>query len=253
MSDTTEMETVTPTEQVNTAEQGAEVATSNSTEETTEQTQETQQEGEQQPEAKKREHWAQKRINEQTRKVYEAKREAEALRQRLAQYEQSQRQAPDEQQEQSQYQPQDLETLAEQKAAQLLAERSFNEKCNQVYEAGAKEVPNFDAAVSNLQLVGVNRDFLEAVTATDAGHKILAHLGQLENLPEAERILNLPPVQMGRELAKLELKLNQPPPPKPVSKAPAPISPIGSGGVTDSGLSDELPIDEWMRRHAKRK
>jgi hypothetical protein len=242
---TTEVESATPA-QVEQTEQVQQVE-SNSSEATTEQTQEVQQEQtqEQKDEAQKKEPWFQKRINEQTRKYYEAQREAQALKERLAQYEQRQ---PQEEQQQP-----DVMTLAERIAEQKLAERSFNESCNKVYEIGTKELPGFDAAVSNLQLVGVNRDFLEAATASDAGHKILHHLGQLDNLAEAERILRLPPVQMGRELAKLEAKLNQPPPPKPVSKAPAPITPIGTGGVTDSGLSDDLPIDEWMRRNAKKR
>lgn len=223
---------------------------SNSSEATAEQTQEQQQEQtqEQKDEAKK-EPWFQKRINEQTRKYYEEARKRQELEQRLAQYEQkTQYQAPEEQ-----YQPQvDVNTLAEQRAAQLLAEREFIKACNKVYETGAKELENFDAAVSNLQLVEPTREFLDAVTASDAGHKILHHLGQLGNLAEAERILKLPPVQMGRELAKLEIKLSQPQA-KPVSKAPAPIKPVGTGGVNDSGLRDDLPIDEWMRRDRERK
>jgi hypothetical protein len=247
---TTEIETATPAEQV-AAEQVQQVE-SNSSEATTEQTQEVQQEQtqEQKDEAKK-EPWFQKRINEQTRKYYEAQREAQALKERLAQYEQRQQYQATE--DQTQQQTVDIDALADKRAAQLLAQRSFNEACNKVYEVGTKELQGFDSAVSNLQLVGPNLEFLDAVTASDAGHKILHHLGQLENLAEAERILNLPPVQMGRELAKLEIKLNAPPPPKPVSKAPEPIKPIGAGGVSDSGLRDDLPIDEWMRRNAQKR
>lgn len=244
---TIENETTTPVEQV--AAEQVQSVESNSSEATTEQTQEVTQETQEQKDEAKKEPWFQKRINEQTRKYYEAERKAQELQQRLAQYEQQQYQAPDEQQEQYR-QPVNLDVLAEQKAAQMLAERSFNDSCNKVYETGAKELPNFDAAVSNLQLVGVTREFLEATTASDAGHKILHHLGQLDNLAEAERILKLPPVQMGRELARLEMKLSQPVT-KPVSKAPAPINPIGSGGVAESGLRDDLPIDEWMRRRNK--
>jgi hypothetical protein len=58
---------------------------------------------------------------------------------------------------------------------------------------------------------------------------------------------------MARELTKLEFKLSQPAA-KPVSKAPAPISPIGAKAATDSNdLRDDLPIDEWMRREAARR
>jgi hypothetical protein len=236
-----------PAEQAQPVEQVSNEVESNSPEATTEQTQEQQETDAQQTEAQKKEPWFQKRINEQTRKYYEAERRAQELQHRLAHYEQRQIQPPEQQQ-----QPVDINTLAEHRAAQLLAERSFNEACNKVYAEGSKEYQNFDAAVGNLQLVGVHREFLEAATSTDAGHKILHHLGQMENLAEAERILKLPPVQMGRELARLESRLNQPVA-KPVSKAPAPIKPIGTGGATESGLSDDLPIEEWMRRHSKKR
>lgn len=232
-----------------TAEQVQSVESS-SPEATTEQTQEVvqQEEPQEQREEAKKEPWFQKRINEQTRKYYEAERKAQELQQRLARYEQQQYQAP-EQSEPSQHV--DLDTLAEQRAAQLIAERSFNEACNKVYAVGAKEFAGtFDSAVQNLQLVGVTRDFLEAVTASDAGHKILNHLGKLDNLGEAERILKLSPVQMGRELARLEARLTQPPAPTPISNAPAPIKPIGSsatGEVDPSKLSDA----EWFARRNK--
>jgi hypothetical protein len=104
--------------------------------------------------------------------------------------------------------------------------------------------------VSNLQMVGVGREFLELATTSDAGAKLIHHLGT--DLDEAARIAALPPVQMARELTKLEFKLAQPVA-KPVSKAPAPITPIGAGGASDSGLRDDLPIDEWMRRNRAQK
>ncbi|MGE5650940.1 MAG: hypothetical protein ACM34A_12155 [Bacillota bacterium] len=246
-----EMQAATPAEQVS-AEQDAQVATT-SAEETTEQTQEQQASQDQQqetPEEKaKKEPWFQKRIGELTREKYEAKRAAEEAKQQAEQYRQYLAQL--QQGEQPPQQPEvDVRTLAQQEAAKMLAEQRFNESCNKVYAAGKTEFPDFDQAVANLQMVGVNRDFLELTTTSDAGAKLLHHLGT--DLDEAARILALHPVQMARELTKLEFKLSQPQA-KPVSKAPAPIKPIGTGGVTESGLSDDLPIDEWMRRHAKRK
>lgn len=195
----------------------------------------------------KKEPWFQKRIGELTREKYEAKRaaetatqEAQKLRDYMAQIQQGN-------------QPEgglDVESYVTSKAAEMVAERSFNESCNKVYETGKAEFPDFDHAVSNLQMVGMNRDFLEIVSSSDAGHKVLNHLGN--DLDEAARISALPPLQMARELTRLEYKLNQPQS-KPVSKAPAPIKPIGAGGLTPTGLSDDLPIEEWMRRHNKQR
>ena len=193
----------------------------------------------------KKEPWFQKRIGELTREKYEAKRaaenaahEAQKMREYVAQLQQGN-------------QPDgglDVESYVTSKAAELVAERSFNESCNKVYETGKAEFPDFDQSVSNLQMVGMNRDFLEIVSSSDAGHKVLNHLGN--DLDEAARISALPPLQMARELTRLEYKLNQPQS-KPVSKAPAPIKPIGAGGSPTSGLSDDLPIEEWIARRNK--
>jgi len=238
-----ELESATPapveqTEQVQKVE-------SNSSDATAEQPQETEQQTEQK---EKKTPWFEKRISEVTREKYEHKRaaeqaaaEAQHLRDQLARLQSG---------EQYEAPAADVNTLAEQRAQQLLAERSFNDACNKVYQTGKAEFPDFDQAVTNLQMVGVNRDFLELATTSDAGAKLIHHLGT--DLDEAARIAALPPVQMARELTKLEFKLAQPVA-KPVSKAPAPITPIGAGGAADSGLRDDLPIDEWMRRNSAKK
>lgn len=202
---------------------------------------------EQAEEKAKKEPWFQKRIGELTREKYEAKRaaetaaqEAQKMRDYVAQIQQGNQ--PDGEL--------DVESYVSKKAAEMVAERSFNEACNKVYETGKAEFPDFDRAVANLQMVGVNRDFLEIVSSSDAGHKVLNHLGA--DLDEAARIAALPPLQMARELTRLEYKLNQPQA-KPVSKAPAPIKPIGAGGSPATGLSDDLPIEEWMARRNKQR
>lgn len=240
-----EMQDVTPT-QVDTSTETGESVVDVSSESATGQEADNQPEQQQDEGQKKKGEWVQKRISEITRQKWEATRqaeearaEAEQYRQQLAQYQQSQ-----------EYQPQhndqvDVQALARQEAAKMLAEKTFNDQCNAVYSAGKAEFQDFDQSVANLQMVGANREFLELATTTDAGHKLIHHLGS--DLDEAARILSLPPVQMARELTKLEMKLSQPVS-KPVSKAPEPIKPIGTGKATSEGLSDDLPIEEWMRR-----
>lgn len=230
------------------AEQVQQVETTSS-EATAEQAAEQQTEH-QEPEQKK-EPWFQKRIGELTREKYEARRAAEQYQAELQQYrEQLARLQQGEAAPQMPDAPHvDVESLVEQRAAAKLAEQRFNESCNKAYEAGTKEFPDFDRAVSNLRMLGANREFLELVVESDAGHKLLHRLGN--DMDEAARILRLPPVQMARELTKLEFSMKQPPAPKPVSKAPDPIKPIGTGKTADSGLSDDIPIDEWMRRRNK--
>lgn len=223
----------TPAEQVQQVEQP-------SPEATTEQTQE------QQPEAEdkgKKEPWFQKRIGELTREKYEGKRQAEqamaearALREQLERIQQGEP-------AQSNVVP---ATAVQEAARQMLAEQKFNESCNKVYEAGVAEFPNFQAALANLQLVGVNREFLELTASSDAGAKLIHHLGT--DLDEAARIVALPPLQMARELTKLELKLSQTKA-KPVSNAPAPITPISAvtASSKDPSAMTDAEFAKWRK------
>lgn len=226
-------------EQVQQVEQVESVAT-------TDNTQETENEAPDGDGSEKKTPWFQKRINDVTREKHEAKRLADEAQQQAAYYrDMAERLQNGETIERPNV---DVETLVQQKAAQMMAERQFNDSCNKVYEQGKAEFPNFDQAVSNLQLVGASRDFLALIADSEAGAKLINHLGT--DLDEAARLTSLPPLQMARELTKLEFKLSQPKT-KPVSKAPAPITPVG-GNASDSGLSDDLPIDEWVRRERER-
>lgn len=213
-----------------------------STEATTEQTQEKTESPE---EKAKKEPWFQKRIGELTRDKYEAKRLADTAAQEAAQLrEQLARVQQGEHIEQS---PNDVQTLVQREAARLLAEKTFNDTCNKVYEAGKAEFPDFDQSVKNLQMVGINRDFLELATTSDAGAKLLHHLGN--DLDEAARIATLPPVQMARELTRLEIKLSQTQT-KPVSNAPAPITPIAGvkGGSKDPSEMTDAEFAKWRKK-----
>lgn len=210
-----------------------------STEATPEQTQENKPEANDEP--AKKEPWFQKRIGELTREKYEARREADEARQEAAQIRE---QIARQQQGEPNQQPiGDVQTLVQREAARLVAEKSFNEQCNKVYAQGKTEFPDFDSVVGNLQLVGINRDFLELAATSDAGAKLLHHLGS--DLDEASRIASLSPVQMARELTKLEFKLSQGKT-KAVSNAPAPITPI-AGGKADSKDPSEMSDAEFAK------
>lgn len=236
---TEETVAVTPTEAA-TPEQVQQVEAAKP-EATTEQTQvETPETTE---EKAKKEPWFQKRIGELTREKYEARRQAETAAEEARQV-REQLQAL---QRGEQVQPTgDVETLIQKEARRLLAETTFNEACNKVYAAGKTEFPDFDASLANLQMVGTNRELLEFVAASDAGAKLIHHLGK--DLDEAARISALSPVLMARELTKLELKLSQPQT-KPVSKAPAPITPIAGSGPTSKDPSEmtDAEFAKWRR------
>jgi DNA segregation ATPase FtsK/SpoIIIE-like protein len=252
---TTENESGLPS-QANSAEQGAQqVEQQIRTDATTGQQQQEQQQvqqPEQQPE-QKRTPWFQTRIDELTRARHEERRRAEEAQQRLAQYEQQFAQMQQGLDPEQQHQPNqfDVRTLAQQEASRMLAEQRFADQCNKVYSSGKAEFPDFDQSVANLQMVGVSRDFLELATSSDVGAKLLHHLGT--DLDEAARIASLPPVQMARELTRLEFKLGQPAAPKPVSKAPAPITPLGSSATNDVDPTRMSDAEWYAHRQKTRK
>lgn len=239
-----ELVAVTPTEPVTPAEQVQPVEAV-STEATTEQTQA--QPTETTEDKAKREPWFQKRIGELTREKYEARRQAEDAAREVQQYRDQLARVQQGHQPTEQAQPNgDVGTLVQQEARRLLAEQTFNQACNKVYAQGKTEFQDFDQAVGNLQMVGVSRDFLEFTAASDAGAKLIHHLGK--DLDEAARIAALPPVLMARELTRLELKLSQPTA-KPVSKAPAPITPIAGGGSSSKSTSEmtDAEFAKWRK------
>jgi hypothetical protein len=140
----------------------------------------------------------------------------------------------------------------------------FNAKCNKVAEAGKAAYKDFNETLQNLwDTVGPiqqNVPFVEAIIAAgeDNSHKLFRWLGK--NPDEAERIARLSPVQAGVALAKQAAKLSAPPAPKPVSKMPAPITPIQSPGTGASSSKTKDPskmnaaeMRDWMNEEAYKK
>ena len=142
---------------------------------------------------------------------------------------------------------------AERIAAHNLRVQAFNEECNSIAEAGKKEFgAEFDTSIQTLTKDIFGGDsraivpFYEAVIETGAGAKVLHALGK--DPDEAARIAALPPMKQAVALEQLAAKLRAP---KPVSGAPKPITPVNGKAATPSGLVDNLPMDEWVRRRNK--
>ena len=209
---TNPLETATPTdqEQAHTSEEVSQVTDTGQTAEGTEQPQEPKET------PKPKTDWAQRRIDQLTREKYEERRQREALEQQIA----AQRPPA----EQGQQPPATADAIRAE-AQRIVAQERFNDACNRVFQAGVKESPEFETNLRTLQTVGeVSRDFLEAITEMDAGHKVLNHLGA--NPEVAERVLAMPPMKQAMELARIEASIAKSAPP-PVSKAPPPITPVG--------------------------
>lgn len=150
--------------------------------------------------------------------------------------------------------PAEFHRLVERRVGERLAAHAFNSRSNAVHAAGVKAFPDFQDRLEQLQAAGVlhPRDphFLAAVLETEAPEKVLHHLGG--DPDEAARVASLPSVKQAAELAKIAMKVGQAGS-RPVSRAPAPISPIAGTTARRFDPQDEsVPIEEWVREMDKR-
>lgn len=191
--------------------------------------------------------WAQKRINELTRDKYRERAQREMLETRLAEIEQRLQAQPGVEGSEPAQQPKTVDQS--QLLAQAEARVAFDMKCNETFKQGTKEFDDFEEALSNLKMVGIDANALGVIVEADEPHKVLRHLGN--NPDEASRILGLAPVAMARAIGRLEADLAKPKPTPVHSKAPAPINPVSARSASTTGLSDELSAEEWLARRNK--
>jgi hypothetical protein len=198
--------------------------------------------------------WVQRRIDELTRRRHEAERKAQELADRLSRFNQGPGESGEgAQAEAEQAIRQENPALSQEQvraeAQRIVSEQQFNNDCNAAFEAGASKFPDFEKTVQKFQnLGGLPQDFITDALSAGNAHLTLYHLGR--NLDEADRVMSLPPRQRMAALARLSDKLAAPPPPKPISRAPAPIEPVNGAG-RPSALNtdpDALSTEEWMRR-----
>jgi hypothetical protein len=153
------------------------------------------------------------------------------------------------------------EALARERAAEL----AFLERCNATAAAGRSAFgeAEFNSRVTALTQVVDKADqsqvaaynlLLDAAIETGKGPQIIHQLGG--NLDEAARLMTLPPVKLGMELAKLANAAV-----RDVTAAPKPLTPIGQRGASNERIdprdperADKLSTAEWMaRREAQEK
>lgn len=142
-------------------------------------------------------------------------------------------------------------------ASQRLAEReqaaeaerrseSFIEKA----EKASERYADFQQVVGN-PLLRINDAMAEYISESELGADVAYHLGK--HPAQAAQIAALSPVKAARELARLESELASKPKAQP-SKAPEPITPVGTRGKasTSSLPGDDDDINTWMRKEQAR-
>lgn len=206
--------------------------------------------GEQNEEGKDPNAWALKRIGALTAKSHEAARDAQAARGEAERYrllvEQMQRgETPDTVTPPGQ-QP-NIDELVTKRATEIAQQQQMAERGVSVSKVGAEAYPDFMAAVTTLDALGISGDQVQSLLGMEDAHKVIYSLGK--NPEEALRILALPPLQQGRELERMANKAGQPAP-KAVSKAPAPITPV-DGSTTVEKDPSKMSMDDWAKWRAK--
>lgn len=91
----------------------------------------------------------------------------------------------------------------------------------------------------------------EAILDSDDGPALLHYLDA--NRVEAARIAQLSPYQAALALGRIGAKLAAPPPePEPqITAAPKPVPTVKPSAPTPKGLSDDLPVKEWLKLRNK--
>lgn len=210
----------------------------------------------------------QRRINKVTREKHEALREADKLRKENAELKKQQHSA---QAEQSRPKQEDFEDYASyEKALETWARETATptEPTSDDHEVNVDDVELADT-MDNIVTQAEQEDFqdvvfnpkldltfpmVRAAAESDMAADLLYYLGQ--NPEEATRISQLPESSIPREIGRLEARIESgapAPTPKPTGKTPPstpePATPVKTGTEGgETGLSDKLPIDEWMKR-----
>ena len=147
-----------------------------------------------------------------------------------------------------------LEDQVNLRAQQIAAEQTFRQQTLELDRRGAQEFPDWNQKIAAFQpLGGISRSAVEAALELDTPHKVLHALSG--DLNEAARIFSLPPIRQATAIAQYAAKLEAkpvPPPAKPVSSAPAPVTPVVGGGAkgeTDVG-DPAISMTEFARLRA---
>lgn len=155
----------------------------------------------------------------------------------------------------------EVERRANIRATELAAQQQFTNQITKVETDGRAAYPDFDAKIrgSFIQLVDAQDPtsaaaynlLLQAAIETGEAPKLLYALAN--DMNEASRILALPPVRMGVELARMAAK-----PEQQLSAVARPLVPVGQHGPqhlsispSDPDRADQLSTATWMERRNK--
>lgn len=136
-------------------------------------------------------------------------------------------------------------------------ERERKTRINDAQTREAEALQNFNDRAEALRME--HADFDEVIESpvftpnmrmacafSENGPAVAYHLGRPENRAAAERIRKLPPEIQLVEMGKLETQILINKKTKTVTKAPPPITPVGSSAAPTKEPNANSPIEEWM-------
>lgn len=137
---------------------------------------------------------------------------------------------------------------AERVAERKLAVQTFTAKCNDVEDKGsAAYKAKWTAAKTNLGLLDdegrIPIDLLTTALETDDPAKVLFELGS--DIEKATEFMAMTPLRRAIAMAKIA---ESKPAPRPQSRTPPPVDPIGGRGGGDDRPSDRDSDEEWNRK-----
>ena len=145
------------------------------------------------------------------------------------------------------YEQKEIERAQKERDAKLKDEyeqktKSFQQKINEF----SKTVDDFDEVIED---AAVSFPVEEAIRSSDIGPQLMYELGKDRDL--LDKLNKLDPISAYREIGKLEAKLakeSEKPKQKTITKAPAPINPIGSKSSSKAIKNPEdMSFDEFKK------
>lgn len=156
-----------------------------------------------------------------------------------------------------------LESLAAQKAEEMVRDREFKARQAQAIDAyhdreeeARDKYDDFEQVAynPNLRVTGI---MAQAIQVSDVGPDVAYWLGS--NPKEADRISKLPELMQVKEIGKIEAKLSAEPVTKKVSSAPAPIAPVSARNTqshtfdtTDPRSAKTMSDSQWIEAERRR-
>lgn len=144
----------------------------------------------------------------------------------------------------------EVERRATAKANQTIAEKEFDNAQKKLIADAKKIDPDFMRKVNEMaeDVSPIPPFMIGALEDIENGGAVLSYL--TNNVDEYEELFGLNPAKMVNKLNKISEKLLEEAKPKKkaISKVPKPNETIGGGTKSPTVLSDNMPMDEWVRK-----